>query len=331
MSDIRRRQFITLLGGAACAWPLAARAQQAAMPLVGFLSSTSPDLYAHRLRTFHEGLKEAGYVEGQNVEIDYRWAEGRNDRLPELAAQLVQRRVAVIAAAGGTPSALAAKAATTTIPIVFAVAVDPVEAGLVASLRQSGGNLTGVVNLNEEVGPKRLEVLHELLPTVTDFAALVDQTVPAISGPFARDLQAAARTLGLRLHVIPAGSERDFEGVFASLVQLRAGALIIGPSTLFNVQSEQLAALTLRHAVPAIYQYRRFVAAGGLLSYGSDETEFYHLVGAFVGRILKGDKPADLPVQQVTKVELIINLKTARALGIEVPTALLVRADEVIE
>jgi putative tryptophan/tyrosine transport system substrate-binding protein len=330
LDQLKRRGFFTLLGGAA-AWPIAARAQQGALPVIGFLSNASPDLYAHRLRTFHQGLTGAGYVEGQNVEIDYRWAEGRNDRLPELAAQLVKRRVTVIAAAGGTPSALAAKAATTTIPIVFSIAIDPVKAGLVASLRRPGGNLTGVVNLNEEVGPKRLEVLHELLPTVTDFAALVDQTVPALSEPFARDLQAAARTLGLRLHVLPAGSERDFEGVFASLVQLRAGALIIGPSTLFNAQTKRLAALTLRHAVPAIYQYRRFVAAGGLLSYGSDETEYYHLVGVFVGRILKGDKPADLPVQQATKVELMINLKTARALGITVPLPLLGRADEVIE
>jgi putative tryptophan/tyrosine transport system substrate-binding protein len=327
---MRRREFITLLGGAA-GWPLAARAQQPAMPLIGFLSNASPDLYAPRLRTFRQGLMGAGYVEGQNVEIDYRWAEGHNDKLPELAAQLVQRPVAVIAAAGGTPSALAAKAATTTIPIVFAVAIDPVGAGLVVSLRRPGGNLTGVVNLNEEVGPKRLEVLHELLPTVTDFAALVDQTVPALSEPFVRDLQAAARTLGLRLHVLPAGSERDFEGVFASLVQLHAGALIIGPSTIFNAQSEQLAALTLRYAVPTVYQYRRFVVAGGLLSYGSDETEFYHLVGAFVGRILKGDKPADLPVQQSTKVELIINMKTAKALGLTFPLTLLGRADDVIE
>jgi putative ABC transport system substrate-binding protein len=328
---MRRRDFISLVGGSVVAWPLAAGAQQQTMPVIGFLSNASPDLYAPRLRTFRQGLTEAGYVEGQNVEIDYRWAEQHNERLPELAAQLVQRPVAVIVAAGGTPSALAAKAATTTIPIVFGVAIDPVGAGLVVSLRRPGGNLTGVVNLNEEVGPKRLEVLHELLPTVTDFAALVDGTVPALSEPFVRDLQAAARTLRLTLHVLPAGSERDFEGVFASLVQLHAGALIIGPSTIFNAQSEQLAAVTLRHAVPTVYQYRRFVAAGGLLSYGSDETEFYHLVGAFVGRILKGDKPADLPVQEVTKVELIINLKTARAFGITVPLPLLGRADEVIE
>jgi putative ABC transport system substrate-binding protein len=331
MLDVRRRHFIKLLGGAAAAWPLAARAQQPAMPIIGFLSNAWPDRYAHRLRPFHQGLREAGYVEGQNIEIDYRWAEGRNDRLPALAAELVRRSVAVIAAAGGTPSAQAAKAATASIPIVFSVAVDPVMAGLVASLRRPGGNLTGVVNLNEETGPKRLEVLHELLPAVTDFAVLVDQTAPALSDPFVRGLETAASRLALKLHVLRASSERDFEGVFASLVQLRAGALIIGPSTLFNVQSEELAALTIRHGVPTIYQYRRFVAAGGLLSYGSDEAEYYRLVGALVARILKGDKPADLPVEQVTKVELLINLKTARALGVTVPLPLLGRADEVIE
>ena len=284
---MKRREFIALVGSGVAGWPLAARAQQPAMPIIGFLSNALPDLYAYRLRMFHQGLAEGGYVEGQNVEIDYRWAEGRNDRLPELAAQLVQRRVAVIAAAGGTPSALAAKAATTTIPIVFALAVDPVKSGLVASLRLPGGNLTGVVNLNEEIGPKRLEVLHEVLPMVTDFAVLVDQTIPAVSVPFARDLQAAAGALGLRVHILQARSESDFEGVFANLAQLRTGALIIGPSTLFNVHSGQLAALTLRHAVPAIYQYHRFVAAGGLLSYGSDETEYYHLFGAFVAKFSK--------------------------------------------
>jgi putative tryptophan/tyrosine transport system substrate-binding protein len=330
---MRRRDFITLLGGAAapCLWPLRLSAQQSAMPLIGFLSNASPDLYAHRLHTFHEGLKEVGYVEGQNVEIEYRWAQGRNDRLPALAAQLVRRPVAVIAAAGGTPSALAAKAATTSIPIVFAVGVDPVDAGLVASLSRPGGNLTGVANLNEEVGPKRLELLHELLPTATDFAALIDQTAPTVSTPFVRDLQTAAGTLGLRLHVLQASSERDFETVFASLVQLRASALVIAPSTIFNVRSEQLAALTFRHTVPAIYQYRRFVAAGGLLSYGSDEAEMYHQVGIYVGRILKGADPASLPVQQATKVELLLNLRTARAFGITIPLSMLGRADEVIE
>ena len=327
---MRRRAFMTLLCGAA-GWPLAARAQQPAMPVIGFLSSASPDLYSDRLRTFRLGLKEAGYVEGQNVEIEYYWAEGENDRLPTLAAQLVHRQVNVIVAAGGTPSALAAKAATATIPIVFGVAVDPVEVGLVASLNRPGGNLTGVTNLNAEVGPKRLELLHELLPKVTGIAVLVDPTSPALAEPFVRSLQAAARTLGLQLHVLHASTERDFGMVFATAAQQRAGALIIGPGTLFAGLSKQLAALSLQHAVPTIFQYRPFVLAGGLLSYGSSETEYYHQVGVYTGRILKGEQPADLPVQQATKVELMINLKTAKALGLDVPGTLLARADEVIE
>ena len=328
---IRRREFITLLGGTAAAWPLAARAQQPTMPVIGFLSSASPNLYSDRLRTFREGLKEAGYVEGRNVEIDYRWAEGHNDRLPALAAELVHREVTVIAAAGGTPSALAAKAATATIPIVFGVAVDPVEVGLVASLNRPGGNLTGVTNLNAEVGPKRLELLHELLPAATIIAVLVDPTSPTLAEAFLRDLQAAARDLGVRLHVLQASKEGDFDTVFATLIQLRASALIIGPSTYFVARSEQLAALAVRHAVPTIFHYRPFAAAGGLMSYGSSETDYYRLVGIYAGRILKGEKLADLPVQQATKVELIINLKTARALGLTIPLPLIGRADEVIE
>jgi putative tryptophan/tyrosine transport system substrate-binding protein len=330
-AKMQRREFITLLGGAAAAWPLAARAQQPAMPVIGFLSTASPRLYEHRLRPFREGLKEAGYVEGRNVEIDYRWAEAQDNRLPVLAAELVQRRVAVIVAAGGTPSAVAAKAATTTIPIVFGVAVDPVEVGLVASLNRPGGNVTGVTNLNVEVGPKRLELLHELLPSVTVIAVLVNPASPAIAELFLRSMQAAAHTLGLKLHVLHASTERDFDTAFATLVQVRAGALVISPEILYNARIEQLAALTVRHAVPAIYQYRQFVAAGGLLSYGSDEREYYRQVGSYVGRILKGEKPGDLPVQQATKVELIINLKTAKALGLDVPDSLLARADEVIE
>jgi putative ABC transport system substrate-binding protein len=328
---MRRREFITLLGGAAAAWPLAARAQQPAMPVIGFLSSTSPHLYEHRLRPFGQGLKEAGYVDGQNVEIDYRWAEGQHDRLPALAAQLVQRRVAVIVAAGGTPSAVAAKAATATIPIVFGVAVDPVGVGLVASLSRPGGNVTGVTNLNVEVGPKRLELLRELLPSVTVIAVLVNPASPAIADPFVRGMQAAARTLGLQLHVLHASTERDFDTVFATLAQLRAGALVLGPDIFFNARSEQLAALTIRHAVPAIFQYRQYVAAGGLLSYGPSEKEYYRLVGVYTGRILKGAKPADLPIEQPIKFELMINLKTAKALGITVPSTLLARADEVFE
>jgi putative ABC transport system substrate-binding protein len=325
---VKRREFMTLLG-AATAWPLPARAQT--MPVIGFLSNASPELYAKRLDAFREGLKEAGYTEGRNVAIEYRWAEGHNDRLPDLAAQLVQRQVAVIASGGGTPAALAAKAATATIPIVFAVSVDPVKIGLVASLNRPGGNLTGITNLNVEVGPKRLELMRELLPDATIIALLVNPTNPSLAEPFTRLIKAAAGTLGLQIHVLEASSDRDFDGAFAALVQLRANALVIMPDVFFNTRTTELAALTLRHAVPAIYTYRPFVAAGGLISYGADETEYYHLVGAYTGRILKGEKPADLPVQQSTKVELIINLRTAKALGITVPLTLSGRADEVIE
>jgi putative ABC transport system substrate-binding protein len=328
---MRRREFITLVGGATAAWPIAARAQQAAMPVIGFLSNASPRLYEYRLRPFREGLKEAGYVEGQNVEIDYRWADGHNDRLPGLAAQLVQRRVAVIVAAGGTPSAVAAKAATATIPIVFGVAVDPVEVGLVASLSRPGGNLTGVTNLNVEVGPKRLEILRELLPSVTVVAVLINPTSPVFTELYMRVLQAASGRLGFKLHVLHASTEHDFDAVFATLVQLQAGALVIGPDIFFRNRSEQLAALTVRHRVPAVSQYRPFIVAGGLLSYGSDERDYYRQVGAYAGRILKGEKPAELPVVQATKIELLINLKTAKALGLEIPPTLLARADEVIE
>jgi len=330
MHRLRRREFVALLGGAA-AWPCAARAQQPAVPVIGFVSSASPGLYSDRLHTFRQGLKEAGYVEGHNVEIDYRWAEGQNDRLPALVAELVRRPVAVLVAAGGTPSALAAKAATATIPVVFGVGADPVEAGLVASLNRPGGNLTGITNLNSEVGPKRLELLHELLPKGTVIAALVDPTNPALTEAFLHGLKAAAETLRLELSVLNVSTEPELDAAFASLIQRHADALIIGPGTFFSARSEKLAALTLRHAMPAVFQFRAFVVAGGLMSYGSSETEYYRLVGSYVGRVLKGEKPADLPVQQSTKVDLIINLKTAGALGLTVPLPLLGRADEVIE
>ena len=324
-----RREFITLLGGAA-AWPLAARAQQAAMPVIGFLDPRSPDAMADRLRAFRLGLKDVGYVEGENVTIIYRFAEDQYDRLSELAADLVRRQVAVIAAAG-TTAALAAKAATTSIPIVFSIAVDPVAEGFVASLARPGGNATGVTSLNVEVGPKRLELLHEMVPSATNMALLVNPTNPSIAEFFSRGVQAAARALGLQLHVLHASSEREIEAAFATLVKLRVGGLVIMPDQLFLVRNEQLAALTVRHAVPSVHLFRRFAAAGGLMSYGSDEREYYRLVGTYVGRILKGEKPGDLPVQQTTKVELIINLKTAKALGITVPLPLSGRADEVIE
>ena len=279
---------------------------------------------------FRQGLQESGYVEGRNVAIEFRWAEGQSDRLPAMAADLVHRPVTVIAVTSA-PAALVA-AATTTIPIVFETAFDPVRLGLVSSLNQPGGNVTGVTSLTMEVAPKRLELLHELIPTARVVALLVNPTDPAPAAETnTRELQAAAHSLGLELHVLNASSERDFDAVFAKLIQLRAGGLVIGSHAFFTARSEQLAALTLRHAVPTVYQNRRFVAAGGLVSYGGSITDSYRLAGVYTGRILKGEKPADLPVQQGTKVELYINLKTAKALGITVPLPLIGRADEVIE
>ena len=327
---IARRSFITLLGGAAAAWPVVARGQQAAMPVIGFLSTSSPDGIAIRLKAFRQGLKDAGYVEGQNVTVEYRWAEDQYQRIAALAAELVQRQVAVIVSSS-TLSVVAAKAATATIPIVFEAGVDPVTTGLVTRLDRPSGNVTGVTNLNVEIGPKRLELLHELLPSVTVIAALVNQANSVLAEPFVRGLQAAARKLGVQLHLINASTEQDFDRVSAELVRLRAGGLVIMSDQFFSSRVEHLAALTNHLAIPAIYQYPPFVNAGGLLSYGPNQIDNYRLVGNYTGRILKGDKLADLPVVQSSKVELIINLKTAKTLGITVPLSLLGRADEVIE
>ena len=325
-----RRDFITLLGGAA-AWPLAARAQQSGMPVIGLLGSATPDWYANRLRAFREGLGETGYVEGRNVTIDYRWAEGRNDRLPPLAAELVQQQVALIATLGNTASALAAKAASSSTPIVFRIAADPVEVGLVASLARPGGNLTGVTTLGVEVGPKQLALLHEVVPAATVVALLVNPTNPALAETQSRVLPAAARSLGLSLHVLNASTDRDFDAVFASLAELRAGALVIGVDAFFNSRSDRLAALAARHAVPTVSAYQEFTAAGGLMSYGGSIVASSRQAGVYAGRILKGEKPADLPVMQSTKVNLIINLRTAKTLGLNVPITLQAAADEVIE
>jgi putative tryptophan/tyrosine transport system substrate-binding protein len=328
--QLERRKFIALLGGAAAAWPLAARAQQPAMPVIGFLSSASPDRDAGRLRAFRQGLSEAGYVEDKNVAFEYRWAEEKIDRLPALAADLIGRKVAVIVQAGEVNGAVVAKAATTTIPIVFTTARDPVELGLVASLNRPGGNVTGVTTLSTELEPKRLELLHGVVPAATAFGALVNPSSPNV-GVLSKSLQAAAGTLGLKLQILNAGTEAEFDSAFASLAQMKAGGLMIGSDALFISRGERLGALSVRHAVPAIFQFRAFAAAGGLMSYGAEMADLYRQSGVYTGRILKGEKPADLPVFQATKVELIINLKTAKALGLEVPPALLARADEVIE
>ena len=325
---IQRREFITLLGGAATAWPLGARAQHAAMPVIGFLNSGAPDLFAHLLSAFRQGLGEIGYVEGQNVTIEYRWAQGANDQLPALAADLVGRQVNVIVA--NAPAAPAAKAATATIPIVFVSGFDPVEYGLVMSLSRPGGNLTGITALGTELGPKRLELLHEVVPAQTVLALLVN-----LDGHSAeiqsRQIAAAAYARRLNLHVLHARAAHEFDAAFKNLLELGAGGLVISADAFFNSRAPEIAALALRHAVPAIYQYREFVASGGLMSYGGSLTDTYRQVGVYTGRVLKGEKPAELPVQQATKVELMLNLKTAKALGLTVPPTLLARADEVIE
>jgi putative ABC transport system substrate-binding protein len=324
---MRRREFITLLGAAA-AWPLTAHAQQSAMPVIGFLNSGTPEGYADMVAGFHLGLKEQGHVVGANVAIDYRWARGEYDRLPALASELVQRKVAVIV--GNSAPALAAKAATATIPIVFSAPGEPIELGLVSSLNRPGGNLTGVTSLAAELGPKRLQLLHELLPAATIMAALINPK--SLYGEYqSRDLKTAAANLGLQLHILHASSEGDFERAFATAVQLQARGLVISAEPLFNTWVERLAALAVRYALPAIYQYPEFAAAGALMSYGGSLRDQYRLVGVYTGRILKGEKPGDLPVQQATKLELILNLKTAKALGIAVPPTLRALANEVVE
>jgi putative tryptophan/tyrosine transport system substrate-binding protein len=325
---IRRREFITLLGTAAAAWPVAVRAQQSAVPVVGFLNSGSPGGYATRVAAFHRGLRETGYVEGQNVAIEFRWADGEYDRVPAMAAELVGRRVAVIVA--NTPGNLAAKVATTTIPIVFTSASDVVQIGLVASLARPGGNVTGATQLGVELVPKQLELAHELVPTATVIAVLVNPNNPNAE-TLLRDLQAAAHILGVQLHVLHARAERDFDAVFTTLAQLRAGALVIGIDSFLTSRSERLAALALHHAVPAISTIREFVAAGGLISYSGSNLDMYRIAGVYTGRILRGEKPSDLPVQQSTKIELLINMKTAKALGLTIPETLLATADELIE
>ena len=327
---MRRREFLGAIGGAA-EWPLAARAQQPVIPMIGLLGSESLDLWASRMRAFHGGLKEAGYVEGQNVAIEYRWAEGHNDRLPALAADLVRRRVTVIAAPGSTPAALAAKTATSTIPIIFWIGSDPIELGLVASMNRPKGNLTGMTTLNVGLVAKGVELLHKVVPGTSSIALLINPTSPILTKSSIEDAEAAARSLRLELHVLNASTERDFDVVFAKLIQLRAAGLVIGTDAFFSGRLEQLAALSVRHAVPTVYHFREFAAAGGLISYGGSITDAFQETGVYTGRILKGEKPADLPVQQVTKVELIINLKTARALGLNIPLPLIGRADEVIE
>jgi putative tryptophan/tyrosine transport system substrate-binding protein len=327
---MKRRTFITLLGGTAATWPLVAHAQQPAIPVIGYLALTDREAQAATLAGFRKGLGETGYVEGRNVAIEYRFAYGQNERFPALAADLVGRKVNAIVAMGGTPAALAAKAATTAIPIVFAMGNDPIQDGLVASLARPGGNITGLTTLNVEVGQKKLELLHELIPAASIIALLVNPTNPNAEA-LARDAQAAARSLGLKLHVVHASTESDLDATFASLVQMRAGGLVIGGDPFLGSRAERLAALALRNSVPALYVAREFVAAGGLMSYGSSFADVFPQVGVYPGRILKGEKPADLPVQQATKIELIINLKTAKALGLTVPPSLLARADEVIE
>jgi ABC-type uncharacterized transport system substrate-binding protein len=325
----KRREFITLIGGAAAAWPLAARAQGAAVPLIGYLDGGSRETSAHIVAAFRRGLSETGYVEGRDVVIEYRWAEGKYDRLPALASELASRQVAVIVAMG-TPSAFAAKAATSTIPIVFSGGLDPVQSGLVASLSRPDGNVTGVTSLNAEIVAKRLGLLHELLPAATRFALLVNPN-NSLAEATIKEAQGSAAVIGRQMEILTASTNREIDAAFTNLVQKHVEALLIGPDLFFTNRRVQLATLTVRHAIPAIYAFREFADAGGLMSYGTSNTDRDRQVGVYAGRVLRGEKPAELPVLQAAKFELVINLQTARTIGVEVPPSLLAQADEVIE
>src|SRR5262245_44704180 len=329
---MRRCEFIAFLGGAAAVgWPIVARAQQSTIPLIGFLHSASPTAFAAPLAAFRKGLREAGYIEGQNVAIEYRWAEGQNDRLPALATELVRHRVAVIVTPGSTAAALAARAATATIPIVFVIGADPVKIGLVASLNQPGGNATGINDYGVEIGAKRLGLLHELLPGAARFGVLVNPNNPFITESFVAELQTAASAIGRQIEVVTASTNGDIDTAFAMLVKKRADALLISPDALFVTRRVQLITLAVRHTLPALYHRRELAEAGGLMSYGSDLSDQFRQTGVYAGRILKGEKPAEMPVQLPTRFEFVINLQTAKTIGLEIPATLLARADEVIE
>jgi putative ABC transport system substrate-binding protein len=326
---MKRRQFITLLGGTAAAWPLAARAQQSAMPVIGFLHTGSAATRPHLVAAFRQGLAETGHVEGRNIGIEYRWADDQKDRLPALVADLLRRQVIVIAASG-EPAVFAAKYATSTIPTVFIVGDDPAKVGLVASLARPGGNMTGVNLLTIELQAKRLAILHELIPSAAVTAHLVDPTFPLAEAMVA-EIGNAARILGRQIVVLKTTSEGDIDAAFAAMEQARAGALLVGAGPFFNSQRHKIVALAARYSIPAIYEFRDSAVVGGLISYGTSLADAHRLIGVYAGRILKGEKPADLPVQQSVKVELVINMNAAKALGLEVPMSLLMRVDEVIE
>jgi putative ABC transport system substrate-binding protein len=327
---LKRREFISFLGGAVAAWPVAAHAQQAAVPVIGFLHVASAVPFAHLIEDFRQGLKQTGYTEGQNVAIEFRWAEGRYDRLPALAADLVRRQVAVIVTVGGEPSALAAKAATKTIPIVINVGSDPVKAGLVASLARPGGNITGLNILTAELASKRVGLLHDLIPSASVIALLVDPNFPPAEHDV-REVDAAARVIGRTVLVLKASSESDIDAAFMTMLHARAGALVVGPDPFFNTRRALIVALAARHGIPAIYGFREFATAGGLMSYGTSLGDAYRQQGIYAGRILRGETPANLPVMQLTKFELVINLKTAKTLGLTIAPGVLAIADEVIE